>query len=92
MWSFYPFTAHLLMHIRGAHVGMAAIGSDAPRVALMTVPEAAARLGTPPQFIRRLVAERRIGFTKVGRYVRFTDADVEAFIAAGRVDPIKRNR
>ena len=32
--------------------------------ALLTIPEAAARLGTPARFVRRLVAERRIGFTK----------------------------
>ena len=57
---------------------------------LLTIPEAAARLGAPTRFVRRLVAERRIGFTKVGRYVRFTSADIEAFIAAGRVDPVER--
>ena len=39
--------------------------------------------------LTRLVAERRIGFTKVGRYVRFTLADVEQFTDAGRVDPIE---
>lgn len=54
---------------------------------LLTIPEAAARLGTPTRFVRRLVAERRIGFTKVGRYVRFSHADLDAFIAAGRVEP-----
>ena len=58
--------------------------------ALLTIPEAAARLGTPARFVRRLVAERRIGFTKVGRYVRFSNADIDAFIAAGRVEPVHR--
>ena len=58
--------------------------------ALLTIPEAAARLGTPARFVRRLVAERRIGFTKLGRYVRFSSDDIEAFIAAGRVEPIDR--
>jgi excisionase family DNA binding protein len=58
--------------------------------ALLTIPEAAARLGTPARFVRRLVAERRIGFTKVGRYVRLSHADLDAFIAAGRVDPLDR--
>lgn len=58
--------------------------------ALLSIPEAAARLGTPTRFVRRLVAERRIGFTKVGRYVRFTSDDIEAFIAADRVEPVER--
>jgi excisionase family DNA binding protein len=58
--------------------------------ALLSIPEAADRLGTPIRFVRRLVAERRIGFTKVGRYVRFTYAHIDAFIAAGRVEPLDR--
>ena len=53
---------------------------------LLTPDEAAERLGTPLRFVRRLVEERRIGYTKVGRYVRFSTADLEVFIAAGRVE------
>jgi excisionase family DNA binding protein len=75
-----------------AHEAMTAVDPDRPPAALISVPEAASRLGTPTRFVRRLVAERRIGFTKVGRYVRFAETDLEAFIAAGRVDPIKRHR
>ena len=52
---------------------------------LLTVGEAAERLGTSTRFVRRLVFERRIAFVKVGRHVRITSADLEAFIAAGRV-------
>jgi excisionase family DNA binding protein len=53
---------------------------------LLTLPEAAERLGTSVRFARRLVAERRIAFVKVGRHVRIDPADLEAFIAAGRVE------
>jgi excisionase family DNA binding protein len=55
---------------------------------LMTVNEVAAHLKTEVRFVRRLIAERRIPFHKVGKYVRFYRADVDAFVAAGRVDPI----
>jgi excisionase family DNA binding protein len=55
---------------------------------LMTVNEVAAHLKTEVRFVRRLVAERRIPFHKVGKYVRFYRADVDAFVAAGRVDAI----
>jgi excisionase family DNA binding protein len=52
---------------------------------LLTVEEAADRLGTSVRFVRRLIAERRIAYVKVGRHVRLDPADVEAFIAASRV-------
>ena len=57
---------------------------------LLTVGEAAERLGTSTRFVRRLVFERRIAFVKVGRHVRITSADLEAFIAAGRVTALRR--
>ncbi|HEY8612998.1 MAG TPA: helix-turn-helix domain-containing protein [Roseomonas sp.] len=54
--------------------------------ALLDVPAAAARLGVPVSFVRRLVHERRVPFVKVGRLVRFDPADLEAFIAAARTE------
>ena len=56
-------------------------------MALLSVEEAAARLGTSPRFIRRLIAERRIAFTKLGRHVRIDTTDLDAIVAAGRVEP-----
>jgi excisionase family DNA binding protein len=53
---------------------------------LLTVEEAAERLGTSVRFLRRLITERRIAFVRVGRHVRIDPADLEAFIAAGRVE------
>ena len=57
---------------------------------LLTVEEAAERLGTSTRFVRRLIFERRIAFVKVGRHVRITPGDLDAYIAAGRVDAIRR--
>jgi excisionase family DNA binding protein len=57
---------------------------------LLTVDEAAERLGTPPRFVRRLVAERRIPFSKIGEYVRFRAEDIDRFIDSGRVEPVRR--
>jgi excisionase family DNA binding protein len=54
---------------------------------LLTVEQAAGRLGTSVRFVRRLIAERRIAYTKLGRHVRIAAGDLEAFIAAGRVEP-----
>ena len=52
---------------------------------LLDVEEAARRLGTKPRFIRRLIAERRIEYHKVGRHVRISEAGLADFIEAGRV-------
>jgi len=56
-------------------------------MSLLSVEEAAQELGTSPRFVRRLIAERRIAFTKLGRHVRLDTADIDAFVAAGRVEP-----
>jgi len=57
---------------------------------LYTVEQAAVRLNTTPRFIRRLIAERRIAFTRLGRHVRIESDVLDAFIAAGRVEPTPR--
>jgi excisionase family DNA binding protein len=50
---------------------------------LLSPQEAAERLGTSLRF----VFQRRIPFIKVGRHVRIAASDLDAFIAAGRVEP-----
>jgi excisionase family DNA binding protein len=53
---------------------------------LLTVEQAADRLGTSVRFVRRLVADRRIAYHKVGRHVRIAEADLINYVAAGRVE------
>jgi excisionase family DNA binding protein len=57
---------------------------------LCTVEEAARRLNTTPRLIRRLVAERRIEFTRLGRHVRISSEALDAFVAAGTVPVVPR--
>jgi excisionase family DNA binding protein len=59
---------------------------------LLTPQEAAERLGTSLRFVRRLVFQRRIPYVKVGRHVRLATSDLDAFIAAGRVEARRRPR
>jgi len=59
----------------------------APRE-MLTIDEAAARMNMSPRHIRRLVAERRIAHHRFGRSVRLAPEDVDAYIAAGRVEPV----
>jgi excisionase family DNA binding protein len=57
---------------------------------LLDVPAAAAYTGLSERFMRRLVFERRIPFLKVaGTKVRFMPADLDAWLAAQRVDAIR---
>lgn len=56
----------------------------------LTVGEAARYLNTSVRFIRRLIAERRIAFHKVGAHVRLAVPDLDAFIEAGRVEPVRK--
>jgi excisionase family DNA binding protein len=53
---------------------------------LLTVQEAAERLGTSVRFVRRLIFERRIAYTKLGRHVRIAATDLDALVAAGRIE------
>jgi excisionase family DNA binding protein len=55
---------------------------------LLSVEAAADRLDTTVRFIRRLVAERRIEFVKVGRHVRISETALADFIEAGKVPPL----
>lgn len=55
-----------------------------PPEPLLTTEEAAAYLAVRERMIRRLVAEQRISYSKVGKYVRFRREDLDAYVAAGR--------
>jgi excisionase family DNA binding protein len=54
---------------------------------LLTVEQAAERLGTTQRFIRRLTQERRIPYTKLGgSKVRIRESDLDAFVSNGIVE------
>jgi excisionase family DNA binding protein len=52
----------------------------------LTLSEAAAYLNVSQRFMRRLVLERRIAFHKLGHLLRFRAADLDQFLASGRVE------
>ena len=53
----------------------------------LTLVEAAAYLNVGERYVRRLVAERRIAFHKLGHLLRFRVEDLQAFFEAGRIEP-----
>ena len=52
---------------------------------LLDVAGTAARLGVTVRFVRRLVAEERIPYIKVGKFIRFDPAEIERWIDERRV-------
>jgi len=59
---------------------------------LLTVGQVAELLGTTERFPRRLIAERRIRFVRVGRHVRIPESALGEFIASGMVEPVHARR
>jgi excisionase family DNA binding protein len=60
---------------------------------LLTVEQAAPYLGAKSaRFARRLIAERRIRFVRIGRYVRIPESAITEYVKANTVEPIVRGR
>jgi excisionase family DNA binding protein len=55
---------------------------------LLTVAQAAELLATGERFPRRLIAERRIRFVRVGRHVRIPESALRELIELGTVEPV----
>lgn len=53
---------------------------------MIDVGQAAARLGVSVRYVRRLVAEQRLPYVKVGKFVRFDIVDLESWIDDRRVE------
>ena len=52
---------------------------------LLTMDQLAERLGVTRRHVRRLVAERRVPFLRVGRFIRFDPAHVATWLDSNRV-------
>ncbi len=63
-----------------------------PEETLLTLEQAADVLGTGLRFTRRLIAERRIRFVKVGRHVRIPRSALDDFIDAATVQATRAPR
>lgn len=67
----------------GGDVVMARTSTEAAvptRVELLTLAQAAEYLGTTPNHIRSLVYGRKIPYRKLGKYLRFRPADLDAWL------------
>ncbi|MEU7313593.1 helix-turn-helix domain-containing protein [Streptomyces sp. NPDC007083] len=59
---------------------------------LLTVDEAAERLGTGVRFVRRLIQERRIRYVKLGKPVRIPESAVAAYIEQRTIPSLQEAR
>ncbi len=53
---------------------------------LLDIDGAAEYLNVSPRFIRRITAQRRITYLKIGKFVRFDPVDLDDWIQQQRVD------
>ena len=56
---------------------------------LLDIDAVALALGVTRRHVQRLVAERRIPFLKVGRFVRFDPAALNVWLDQQRVEPVR---
>ena len=70
------------MHSRSEADGISGIAYAGE---LLTPGQAGDYLCTGERFVRRLIAERRIDYVKLGKHVRLQRSVLDAFIRSGRV-------
>ncbi len=58
---------------------------DPASASLLSIEQLADWLGVTDRFIRRLVAERRIPFLKIGKFIRFDATEIEPWLDSQRV-------
>jgi excisionase family DNA binding protein len=78
--------------IKSATAGSTAPTNDQRRAMperLLTVQEAGEMLNTGERFPRRLIAERRIRFVRVGRHVRIPESAIADYVAAQTVEAMR---
>jgi excisionase family DNA binding protein len=58
----------------------------------MRLEDVADRLGVNERYVRRLIAERRVPYLKIGHLIRFDPNDIDQWIAQTRVAAIEFGR
>ncbi len=56
--------------------------------ALWDIAALARRLCVTERFVRRLVAERRVPYCKVGKFIRFDPERIDAWLASTSIDSL----
>jgi excisionase family DNA binding protein len=67
---------------------MAVVAMRKPQRDLIDLPTAADRLGVSVRYVRRLVAERRIPYFKLGHLLRFDTAEIDGWLEQAKVGEI----
>lgn len=73
-----------------ASVTRAADSSPPPAPALIDIETLAGRLGDSVRHLRRLVADRRIPFLKIGHLIRFDPVEINEWLEQQRVRPVTK--
>ena len=62
------------------------------KAALIGVEQLADELGVSVRYVRRIIAERRIPYVKVGHLIRFERDEVDRWVEANRVNALTGRR
>ncbi len=60
--------------------------TPSPYMTLLDIDGAADHLNVSPRFIRRLVAQRRVNYLKIGKFVRFDQDELDEWVQQQRID------
>ncbi len=69
-------------------MGQRTTATPAVTKTLVDINMAAERLSVSPRFIRRPVAQRRVPYLKVGKFIRFDPVDLDAWLDGCRVESV----
>ena len=58
------------------------------KAALISVEQLADELGVSVRYVRRIIAERRISYVKLGHLIRFERDEVDRWVEANRVNAL----
>ena len=55
---------------------------------MISIRELAAELGVTDRYVRRVIAERRIPYVKVGHLVRFERCEIDRWVESNRINAV----
>ena len=73
------------------HSGPTGDGAPPDIRALIDVPALAEQLGVTQRFVRRLTAEDRVPYLKIGKFVRFDPREIAGWVDERRRHPSRPN-
>lgn len=82
-----PAASWLVLESYSKPAPLRAAKGQVPHAPLLTVSDLATMLKLKPATVRRMAAQGRVGYHRLGKELRFRDTDVERLLEATRREP-----